>query len=55
MTDKAGKHQKVAVIATLEEILSELDEQQILLPALKISEALEILRSTVESDLSSGN
>jgi hypothetical protein len=52
MTDKTEKHRKVAIIATLEEILAELDKQQLFLPALKIVEALEILGSSVEPDLS---
>ncbi len=52
MTDNTEKLRKVAAIATLEEILSELDKQQLLLPALKVDEALKILRSTIEPDLS---
>lgn len=50
MIDKSIKDQKVAVIAILEEILSELDDNQHFLPALKIVEALEILASPDEFD-----
>ncbi|MEH6716715.1 hypothetical protein [Parasphingorhabdus flavimaris] len=43
MTDKSKDHQRSAVIATLEEVLAELDEKRHFLPALKIVEALEAL------------
>ena len=50
MADNIKKQQTVAVISTLEEILSELDRQQLLLPALKIVEALEVLESSNHAD-----
>lgn len=53
MTDNDKKHQKAAVISRLEEILSELDKQQLFLPALKIGEALDALSSPAASDVSS--
>tara|TARA_R110000824_G_scaffold211072_3_gene397024 strand:- start:10684 stop:10845 length:162 start_codon:yes stop_codon:yes gene_type:complete len=43
MTDNAEKHQKSNLMRSLEEILSELDNQQLFLPALRIVEALDIL------------
>tara|TARA_R110000824_G_scaffold168723_1_gene345700 strand:- start:318 stop:632 length:315 start_codon:yes stop_codon:yes gene_type:complete len=43
LTDKSKDHQRSAVIATLEEVLAELDEKRHFLPALKIVEALEAL------------
>ncbi len=52
MTDKRKNHQRIAVVGTLEEILTELDEQQLFLPALKIVEALEALGSSNTPDLS---
>jgi hypothetical protein len=52
LTDKREKRQIIAVIDTLEEILTELDEQQLFLPALKIVEALEALGSSNAPDLS---
>mgnify|MGYP003680755390 CR=1 FL=1 len=48
MIDNSTKDQKIALIATLEGILSELDDQQYFLPALKIVEALEHLKSPDE-------
>lgn len=43
MPDNAKKNREAAIICTLEKLLSELDEQKLFLPALKIVEALEIL------------
>lgn len=43
MTDNAKKSKEAEVINTLEDILAELDKHQLLLPALKIVEALEVL------------
>lgn len=51
MTDNAKKLTEAAVIKTLEEILSELDKQELVLPALKIVEALEILANTQKDEL----
>ena len=53
MADDKIKYQKAAVIGTLEEILSELDKQQLFLPALKIGEALDALSAPVAPDPSS--
>ena len=53
MADDKIKYQKAAVIGTLEEILSELDKQQLFLPALKIGEALDALSAPAAPDLSS--
>ena len=50
MTDNSEIHQKAAVIVALEKILSELDEQKLVLPALKIVEALQVLDSTDTPD-----
>lgn len=43
MTENAKKSKEAEVINTLEDILAELDKHQMLLPALKIVEALEVL------------
>ena len=50
MVDNSRKTPKDTIVATLEEILAELDDQQYFLPALKIVEALEILDSHEELD-----
>jgi hypothetical protein len=55
MTDIDKEHQKNAVVATLEEMLSELDKQKLFLPALKIVEALEILIPVITPETSSDN
>lgn len=47
MIDSPTRHRKAEVIATLEEILVELDDLHLSLPALKIVEALEILSDSV--------
>ena len=51
MTDSAKRHIKAEIIETLEEILVELDNLQLSLPALKIVEALEILSDKVDDSL----
>ncbi|MEO9635763.1 MAG: hypothetical protein ABJF89_11190 [Parasphingorhabdus sp.] len=48
MPDNAKKDRKDAIIGALEKILSELDEHQLFLPALKIVEALDILSEDQE-------
>ncbi len=48
MTDSPNRHRKAEVIATLEEILVELDNLDFSLPALKVVEALEILSHNAE-------
>ncbi len=46
MADSATRHRKAEVIATLEDILVELDDLHLSLPALRIVEALEILSNS---------
>jgi len=48
MADSPIRHPKAEVIATLEQILVELDDLHLSLPALKIVEALEILSDGVD-------
>tara|TARA_R110000824_G_scaffold132349_1_gene294807 strand:- start:75 stop:401 length:327 start_codon:yes stop_codon:yes gene_type:complete len=51
MTDSAKRDMHAKVISTLEEILVELDNLQLSLPALKVVEALEILSGKMEESL----
>lgn len=50
MVDNSEINQKAEVIVALEKILTELDEQKLDLPALKIVEALQVLDSTDTPD-----
>ena len=50
MADSPIRHPTAEVIATLEEILIELDDLHLSLPALKIVEALEILSDSVDNN-----
>ena len=52
MNSNSDIPQKADVIVALEKILSELDEKQLVLPALKIVEALQVLDSTDTEDQS---
>ncbi len=51
MTDSANEHAPTKVVDMLEDILVELDNRQLSLPAIKIAEALELLSKKMDDSV----